>query len=112
MCFFLQVVIAVGRFLSYTPDSITFVSLTNNVPSFPILGVAGGVAGGGVGLILLLVLVVVIIVVVSRRDSVRKRQVSAFMMQMETLKTNMAEECKTGNTYIAVCNVLDVFVCM
>ena len=58
LCVFLQVVIAVGRFLSYTPGSITFV--TNNVASFHILGVAGGVAGGGVGLILLLVLVVVI----------------------------------------------------
>ena len=96
--------IAVGRFLSYTPGSITFV--TNNVASFPILGVAGGVAGGGVGLILLLVLVVVIIVVVSRRDSVRKRQhMSALMVQMETLKTNMAEECERGNKYRGVCTV-------
>ena len=96
LCVFLQVVVAVGRFLFYTPGSITFVS--NNVASFPISAVAGGVAGGGVGLILLLVLVVVIIVVVSRRDSVRKRQqVSALMMQMETLESNMAEECKRGN---------------
>ena len=64
---------------------------------FPISGVAGGVAGGGVGLILLLVLVVAIIVVVYRRDSVKKRQqVSALMLQMETLETNTAEECKRG----------------
>ena len=117
---FLQVVVAVGRFLSYTLGTVTF--LPNNVTSFPssdvvasfpISGVAGGVAGGGVGLILLLVLVVVIIVVVSRRDSVRKRQqVSALMMQMETLKTNMAEECKRGIKYLGFFTVLDVLVCM
>ena len=64
---------------------------------FPISAVAGGMAGGGVGLILLLDLVVAIIVVVYRRDSVKKRQqVSALMLQMETLETNMAEECKRG----------------
>eukprot|EP00731_Ephydatia_muelleri_P021568 Em0014g159a len=76
----------------------TYMSLQvlSSVP-FPISGVAGGVAGGGVGLILLLVLVVAIIVVVYRRDSVKKRQqVSALMLQMETLETNRAEECKRG----------------
>ena len=107
--------VSVGQSLSYTIGSITF--LTNTVETvvipFPISGVAGGVAGGGVGLILLLVLVVAIIVVVYRRDSVKKRQqVSALMVQMETLETNRAEECKRGK-YILVCSmccaVLDVF---
>ena len=101
MCVFLQVVISVGQSLSYTLGSITFLTNANAVVTsavpFPISVVAGGVAGGGVGLILLLVLVVAIIVVVYRRDSVKKRQqVSALMVQMETLKTNMAEECKRG----------------
>ncbi|KAL5475125.1 hypothetical protein EMCRGX_G027184 [Ephydatia muelleri] len=92
-----NVVVSVGRLLSYTPGSISLV--TSNVVPFPISGVAGGVAGGGVGLILLLVLVVAIIVVVYRRDSVKKRQqVSALMVQMETLETNMAEECKRAFT--------------
>ena len=96
VCVFCQVVVSVGRLLSYTPGSISLV--TSTVASFPIPAVAGGVAGGGVGLILLLVLVVAIIVVVYRRDSVKKRQqVSALMVQMETLETNMAEECKKGN---------------
>ena len=99
VCVFLQVVISVGQSLSYTLGSITF--LTNAVVAsavpFPITAVAGGVVGGGVGLILLLVLVMAIIVVVYRRDSVKKRQqVSALMLQMETLETNMAEECKRG----------------
>ncbi|KAL5475131.1 hypothetical protein EMCRGX_G027190 [Ephydatia muelleri] len=95
------VVISVGQSLSYTLGSITFLTnenvvVTSAVP-FPIFGVAGGVAGGGVGLILLLALVVAIIVVVYRRDSVKKRQqVSALMVQMETLETKMAEECKRG----------------
>ena len=101
MCTFLQVVVSVGRFLSYTPGSITFVQ--NILASFPILSVVGGVAGGGVGLIFLLVLVVVIIVVVSRRDSVRKQQqVKALMIHMETLKSNMADEGKKGNKYLGV----------
>ena len=53
---------------------------------------------GGAVLILLLVLVVTIAVVVHRRNSVKKsRQVGALLMQMETLETNMAEECKRGN---------------
>ncbi|KAL5475134.1 hypothetical protein EMCRGX_G027193 [Ephydatia muelleri] len=92
-----NVVVSVGRLLSYTPGSISLV--TSTVASFPIPAVAGGVAGGGVGLILLLVLVVAIIVVVYRRDSVKKRQqVSALMLQMETLETNMAEECKRAFT--------------
>eukprot|EP00731_Ephydatia_muelleri_P021662 Em0014g253a len=92
-----KVVVSVGRLLSYTPGSISLV--TSNVVPFPIPAVAGGVAGGGVGLILLLVLVVAIIVVVYRRDSVKKRQqVSALMVQMETLETNMAEECKRAFT--------------
>ena len=91
--------VSVGQSLSYTLGSITF--LTNTVETvavpFPISGVAGGVAGGGVGLFLLLVLVVAIIVVVNRRDSVKKRQqVSALMVQMETLETNRVEECKRG----------------
>ena len=100
MCvFFCQVVVSVGRLLSYTPGSISLV--TSTVVPFPISGVAGGVAGGGVGLIFLLVLVVAIIVVVYRRDSVKKRQqVSALMVQMETLETNMAEECKRGMAYV------------
>ncbi|KAL5475057.1 hypothetical protein EMCRGX_G027105 [Ephydatia muelleri] len=93
------IVISVGQSLSYTLGSITFVTnavVTSAVP-FPISGVAGGVTGGGVGLILLLVLVVAIIVVVNRRDSVKKRkQVSALMVQIETLETNMAEECRRG----------------
>ena len=68
------------------------------VSPFPVASVAGGVAGGGVALVLLLVLVVAIIVVVHRRDSVKKsQQVDALLMQMETLETNMAEECKRGN---------------
>ena len=101
VCTFLQVVVSVGRFLSYTPGSITFVQ--NILASFPILSVVGGVAGGGVGPIFLLVLVVVIIVVVSRRDSVRKRQqVKALMIHMETLKSNMADEGKKGNKYLGV----------
>eukprot|EP00731_Ephydatia_muelleri_P021571 Em0014g162a len=89
-------------FYHYVPPGpilITFVTnavVTSAVP-FPISGVAGGVTGGGVGLILLLVLVVAIIVVVNRRDSVKKRkQVSALMVQIETLETNMAEECRRG----------------
>eukprot|EP00731_Ephydatia_muelleri_P021558 Em0014g149a len=102
-----RVVISVGQSLSYTLGSITFLTnavVTSAVP-FPISGVAGGVAGGGVGLILLLVLVVAIIVVVYRRDSVKKRQqVSALMVQMETLETNMAEECKRD-----VCDIKDTW---
>ena len=96
---FLQVVISVGQSLSYILGSITFLinPVVTSVIPFPISGVAGGVAGGGVGLILLLVLVVAIIVVVYRRDSMKKRQqVSALMVQMETLETNMVEECKRG----------------
>ena len=66
--------------------------------TIPVAGVAGGVAGGGVSLILLLVLVVAIILVIHRRDSLKKsHQMDALMMQMETLETNMAEECKRGN---------------
>ena len=93
-----------GQSLFYTLGSITFLTntaITVSAVPFPISAVAGGVAGG-VGLILLLVLVVAIIVVVYRRDSVKKRQqVSALMVQMETLETNTAEECKRGKCILA-----------
>ena len=89
-----QVVVSVGKSLFYKPGSITFVVGS----PLPVARVAGGVAGGGVSLILLLFLVVAIMLVAHRRDSLKKsRQVDALMMQMETLETNMAEECKRGN---------------
>ena len=108
---FLQVVVSVGRFLYYTPGSVTLVA----VSPLPVAGVVGGVAGGGVSLVLLLAmlaLVVAIILVVHRRDSLKKScQVDALMMQMETLETNMAEECKRGNI-MCVCVWVCVFVIM
>ena len=82
-----QVVVSVGRFLSYTPGSITFV--TSTASQFPVAGVAGGVAGGGVSLILL---IVAIILIVRRRESVMKSQMDVLVMQMKTL----AEENKRG----------------
>ena len=103
-----QVVVSVGRSLSYTPGSITLV--TSTALPFPVAGVAGGVAGGGVSLILLLVLVVAIILVIHRRDSLKKsHQMDALMMQMETLETNMAEECKRG-IVTSVCAATCVYV--
>ena len=105
-----QVVVSVGRSLSYTPGSITLV--TSTVSQFPVTKVVGGVAGGGVSLFLLLVLVVAIVLVAHRRDSLKKRrQVNALMMQMETLETNMAEECKRGNV-TSVCACVCVHACM
>ena len=80
--------VSVGRSLSSTPGSITFV--TSTVSQFPVAAVAGGVAGGGVSLILL---IVAIIWVVRRREFVMRSQVDVLMMQMKTL----AEERKRGN---------------
>ena len=86
-----QVVISVGRSLSHTPGSITFV--TSTVTQFPVTAVAWGVAGGGVSLILLLVISKAIILVVRRRKSVMKSQVDVLMVEMNTL----AEEHNKGN---------------
>ena len=107
---FPQVVVSVGRFLYYTPGRIMFVV----VSPLSVAGVAGGVAGGGVILLLLLVLVVAIILLIHRRDSLKKsRQVDALMIQMETLETNMAEECKRGNvTSVCACVCVCMCVCV
>ena len=75
-----QVVVSVGRSLSYTPGSITL--LTSAAFPFPVATVAGGVAGGGVSLILL---IVAIILVACRRESVMRSQVDVLLMQMKTL---------------------------
>ena len=95
-----QVVVSVGRSLSYTPGSITFV--TSTALPFPVAGVAGGVAGGGVSLILL---IVAIILVACRRESVMRSQVDVLLMQMKTL----AEENKRGKH---VCNCVCMYAHM
>ena len=82
-----QVVVSVGRSLSYTPGSITFV--TSTASQFPVAGVAGSVVGGAVFLGLL---IVAIISVVRRRESVMKSQVDVLLMRMKTL----AKEPKGG----------------
>ena len=94
-----QVVVSVGRFLSYTPGSITFV--TSTALQFPVAGVAGGVAGGGVCFVLL---IAAIILVACRRESVMKSQVDVLLMQMKTL----TEESIRGKH---VCNYVCVYVC-
>ena len=85
-----QVVVSVGRSLSYTPGNITFVTSTD--AQFPVTVVAWGVAGGGVGFILLLVISMAIILVVRRRESVMKSQVDVLKIEMNTL----AEEHNIG----------------
>ena len=103
MCSFTpQVVVSVGRSLSYTPGSITFVT----VSLFPVAAVVGGVAGGGVSLILL---IVAIVLVACRRESVMRSQVDVLMMQTKTL----AEEHKRGNDVPDVCVCVYAYcVCM
>ena len=95
-----QVVVSVGRSLSYTPGSITLV--TSTALPFPVAGVAGGAAGGGVSLILL---IVAIILVACRRESVMRSQVDVLLMQMKTL----AEENKRGKH---VCNCVCTYAHM
>ena len=86
-----QVVVSVGRSLSYTPGSITFV--TSAVSQFPVAAVAGGFVGGGVSLIFC---IVAIILVVRRRESMMKSQVDVLMMQMKTLAEEpMGGKCCT-----------------
>ena len=97
-----QVVVSVGRSLSYAPGSITFV--TSSASQFPVAGVAGGVAGGGVCLVLL---IAAVILVVRRRESVMKSQVDVLMMQMKTL----AEENKRGK-HVCNCVCMCLIVCV
>ena len=96
-----QVVVSVGRSLSYTPGSITFV--TSAVSQFPVAAVAGGFVGGGVSLMFC---IVAIILVVRRRESMMKSQVDVLMMQMKTL----AEEPKGGKC-CTLCVRMCAYVC-
>ena len=98
----IQVVVLVGRSLSYTPGSITFV--TSTVTQFPVTAVAWGVAGGGVSLILLVVMSMAIVLVACRRESVMRSQVDVLLMQMNTL----AEEHNIGMCVLCMC----VHVCV
>ena len=98
-----QVVVSVGRSLSYTPGSITL--LTSTALPFPVAGVAGGVAGGGVSLILL---IVAIILVACRRESVMRSQVDVLLMQMKTL----AEENKRGKHVRCTCVCMYAHMCL
>ena len=79
-----------GRFLSYTPGSIVFV--TSTVSPFPVASVAGGVAGGVAGLLLLMAVIMASIVVVHRRDSVKKRyQIDVLMSQVRAHEEDTKE---------------------
>ena len=79
-----------GRFLSYTPGSIMFV--TSTVSPFPVASVAGGVAGGVAGLLLFMAVIMVSIVVVHRRDSVKKRyQIDVLMSQVRAHEKDTKE---------------------
>ena len=103
-----QVVVSVGRYLSYTPGSITFV--TSTASQFPVAKVAGGVVGGAVFLGLL---ILAVISVAFRRESVMKSQVDVLMMQMKTL----AEENKRGKhvcmfVYESMCACVFVQLCV
>ena len=94
--------VSVGRSLSYTPGSITFV--TSSASQFPVAGVAGCVAGGGVCLVLL---IAAIILVACRRESVMRSQVDVLLMQMKTL----AEENKSGK-HVCNCVCMCLIVCV
>ena len=102
----IQVVVSVGRSLSYTPGSITFV--TSTVTQFPVTAVAWGVAGGGVSLILLLVMSMAIVLVACRRESVMRSQVDVLLMQVNTL----AEEHYIGMCVLCMCVHMCVHFCV
>ena len=65
---------------------------------FPVAAVVGGAGGGGVLVVVVVVVVIVIIsVVVYGRSSRRKNaQVASLLMQMESMESAMADECKRG----------------
>ena len=86
----LNILYGVGT-LQYTPNGNIFSG------PFPVAGVAGGVAGGGVLVIVLVAMIVIISIVIYSRSSKRKNaQVASLLMQMETMESAMADECKRG----------------
>ena len=101
-----QVVVSVGRSLSYTLGSITFV--TSAVSQFPVAAVAGGFVGGGVSLIFL---IVAIILVVHRRESVMRSQVNVLMMQMKT-QAGERKRSKCCTLYVCMCGYVCICVCI
>ena len=100
-------------FLQYVSnDKNTFVD-----GSFPVAAVAGGAGGGGVLVLVVVVVIVIISVVVYGRSSRRKNaQVASLLMQMESMESAMADECKRGvcplRSLVCGCTLIGGGVCV
>ena len=93
---------SVGLSLSYSVGSLQYVSnggggSTSTGEPFPVAAVGGGVGGGGVLVVVVVAMIVIISVVVYGRSSKRKNaQVASLLMQMKSMESAMADECKRG----------------
>eukprot|EP00731_Ephydatia_muelleri_P021672 Em0014g263a len=97
-----NVTVSVGLNPPYSVGFLQYVSNDKNTfvdGSFPVAAVAGGAGGGGVLVLVVVVVIVIISVVVYGRSSRRKNaQVASLLMQMESMESAMADECKRAFT--------------
>ena len=74
---------------SYTAASV--------VQPFPVATVAGAVSAGGVVVVVVVIVIVSVSVAIYARSAKKKEaQVANLLMQMETMESAMADECKRG----------------
>eukprot|EP00731_Ephydatia_muelleri_P021674 Em0014g265a len=98
-----NVTVSAGLSLVYNVGFLQYISYGSGGSierPFPVAAVVGGAGGGGVLVVVVVVVVIVIIsVVVYGRSSRRKNaQVASLLMQMESMESAMADECKRAFT--------------
>ncbi|KAL5475138.1 hypothetical protein EMCRGX_G027197 [Ephydatia muelleri] len=97
-----NVTVSAGLSLVYNVGFLQYISYGSGGSierPFPVAAVAGGAGGGGVLVLVVVVVIVIISVVVYGRSSRRKNaQVASLLMQMESMESAMADECKRAFT--------------